>query len=993
MLFMIKPKLTAFLLVLFACWYQGFAQTGTINMVIQSPKVITFPYTLQTVGDNLGVQVLITSSTYQINSVTASLPGGQSVALSYSGPSTGYTGNMSLLGLPQDTTKLTVTAVDIYNNTVTSTAAFVYDHPPTVSVDSPAAYTVATPNLHFRSRCHSDSGACTINVVLQVQPSVNVTLGSYTDSIDAQYDLTAYEGQNGGGTNSMMLVVSAADKRGVGANLPQIPVYVETSPYLTPVFSADKKIYDLANNKVFVMQDGVLSLPHIADITNGSVTNIPFTGYIPQSGHLTSHGAVFLGNSASDVAGAAQNVFEWHDGSLDSLGRQTSVATFVPAGDYATYLDASGATILRNLATQTDKSIGISNAGNQTISVSPSGVVAYPTTGSKTREIIWNLFDFATGSSSVLVDDSSGKAYYRPMTDGRHIVYDRQYFDLNGNYAYNIMFGGGSNYFDTLATFDPQYPLPSPIPYSPNYFLIDNGYTAYEAPNSQGVDQVWIRDTTGRKMQITFGGAGTSSSLEYLNPKGEVTYLLPGQVISPSQRIPPARALYTPAGGAVRIGGMQGQAYYMDSAWYVVIGRTVFRLNAAISPNKSDNFTVNVKPDSLYGFTAGIFDAHFEGGGYPTSVVFTRLPAHGTLVANGSTVVANMAVPRASLATLVYTPATGFTGVDTIKWFGTTDFTTSVDTALILLNVANIVPPPAQPAISGLASTYCSNGGTGVFTMTNFPDTVAGATLVTDTLDGQVLAIGAGASCSITLSDLSAGVHMVKVTYANAGGTSNLVQTFTVVPASTPVIQLNASYQTIPATAASVAVRADAVSGGGIYPQFTFALNNNFAPVLYGPGATDSVVIDTAALKPGANTVYARLQTSDSCYTVLNVTDSIVITRTVDTTGNNNGGNNNNNNGGNNNNNNSNDSTSSTVTVGPNPFVDQLVVSGLDASHTHTMLLLNGNGMEVLRTRVSGVNHTMLYPGVLPQGIYLMRVFDETSGKMIRQVKLMSFPN
>jgi len=930
----------------------------------------------------MGVVVTVNAS-YQLDSVIATV-GDRSVPLSWS--TNGWGGNLSLVGLPQDTLTLTVRAVDVYNNSATASGQFIYDSPPTLTIDSPAQYTVATPDLHSRVHCHSDSGACTISVVLQTNVGNNVPLGTYTDSADVRYDLSAYEGLNGGGTNSMNLIVSAVDRKGIGVNAPFVHVYVETSPYLTPVFTANAKIYDLSGTKVFAMQDGVLSLPRITDFTNGSVTNIPFTGYVNyESPHLTSHGAAFLANSASDVAGAAQNVFEWHDGSLDSLGRQTSVSSFVPAGDYATYLNAAGTTILRNLATQTDKSIGIPNGQSGTLSVSSTGVVAYPTTGSKSGEIIWNLFDFATGSSTVLVDDSSGKAIYWPMTDGRHVVYDRQYVDvINGNYAYNIIFGGNGNYFDTLATYDAAYPASAPVPMHPTYFILNNGYTAYQAPNSQNLYQVWLRDTTGKKSQVTFGGSGTGSSLEYLNPKGELTYFASGQVTGPNQRTPGGRTFYSPAGGSLLVGGNQGQAYYTDSSWYVVIGRTVFRLNASITPNRSDNFTVNVKPDSLYGFTAGTFDAHFEGSGYPTKIVFTKLPVHGTLAANGAAVLANTPVSRASLQSLFYTPVTGFTGVDTVKWFGATDFTTSTDTALLLLNVSNVVPPPAQPVISGLVSTYCSNGGTAVFMMTNFPDTAAGATVVTDTLDGSPLVIGAGASCAITLSGLSAGVHTVKVTYTNADGSSNLVTTFMVVTASTPAVQLSASYATVPAGVASVLVRANAVSGGGTSPQYTFALNNNFAPVLLGPGATDSVVIDTAALKPGANTVYVRLQTSDSCYTVLNATDSILITRTVDTA--NSGGNT----GGNGT---PNDTASSTLTVGPNPFRDQLAVNGLDASHTHTILLLNGNGMEILRTQVSGVNHTMLYPGVLPQGIYLMRVYDETWGKMIRQVKLMSFPN
>jgi hypothetical protein len=424
----------------------------------------------------------------------------------------------------------------------------------------------------------------------------------------------------------------------------------------------------------------------------------------------------------------------------------------------------------------------------------------------------------------------------------------------------------------------------------------------------------------------------------------------------------------------------------MDSAWYVVIGRTVFRLNVAVTPNKSDNFTVNVKPDSLYGFSAGTFDAHFEGSGFPTSIVLTRLPAHGTLAVKGVPVIANTPVPRASLQNLVYTPVTGFTGIDTVNWLGSTDYTISIDTGLLMLNFNTVVAPPVQPVITGLSAAYCSNGGSAVFTMTNFPDTTGGATVVTDTLDNGPLTPGAGASCSIALSGMSAGVHRVKVTYANAGGSSSLLQAFTIVAASTPAVGVSASSTTIPNTAASVVVSANAVSGGGSAPVYTFALNRGFVPVLSGPGAADSVVIDTAALSVGTNTVYVRMQTSDSCYTAQSVTDSIVITRVAplspplpppgggDTTGTGTG----------------NDSVSATTGVAPNPFRDQLVVTGLQSSESYTISLLNSNGMVVLRSRVSGVSHTMLTPGTVMTGLYMVQVYDETKGRVIRLTRVLA---
>lgn len=1173
---MLDPKkLAASLALMMTLGLYGYGQTDPIGILINSPSQ-TPPGHPQVVGDNMSIVVDV-PATYQIDSVIASVPGAPPLLLTYNTTSGEWTGTMSLLGLPMGTTTLTIRAVDIYNNSATSTGQFIYDHPPVLTLDSPANYTVAVPNLHVRSRCQSPSGACTITVTLIGATTLNATLGTYTDSVDVKYDLSAYEGMVGG-ANNLQLDVSAADSYGVAANsLLWVPVYVENSPYLTPVFTADGPIFDLSGTKIFVGEtnssNGTSPL-HIIDFTNGSVTKIPFTGGSVSTGHLTSTGVVFNGESLNEEPGGYPNIFEWHNGSLDSLGLGSTLGT--AAGDYAIYTPSTGGTVLRNLATQTNQSIP--NTWSAPYPTA-SGIMGYETAGSKSGEVLFNLFNSGTGASTQVADDTSGNAYGPLLTDGTNVLYVR--------YAQSVqwtatMFGSSGNYFDVLAQFPPNTVTGTPtaiVPKPGTYFQINNGYSAYLDPSSQGVNQVWFRDTTGKKMQLTFYGSTYPEVpvLETMNPKGQFSFFSDttiGRIPSGQYNTLLYRYMYTPSAGYLPIGGNQGQAYYTDSTWYVVIGWTVFRLNlAAVTPNKSDNFSVNVKPNTAYGFTAGNFTSHFEGSGELKTVTFTRRPSHGTLSAPSGFQVDqnnNWFLYEYNLPTLVYTPANGFTGVDTVYWYGANGFTGSTDTAMLLLNVGvnplppapqisglgsdycqnaaaqqvtitnmpangsgitvtgtldgqavtvaaggvitlqpqtlavgthnlavifsnaagadttsasfkvdapatpvvslsadpstvsgatqqvvltatdvsgggtqplytfardagvmNIVqaesttstvtisasslavgnnvfyvrmrtsdtcyttqtgmdsvvvvvtapppPPPVQPAITGLDSVYCSNGGTAVFMMSNFPDTAGGATVVTDTLDNGVLAIGSGASCSITLSGLSAGVHTVKVTYTNTGGSSSVVSTFTLVAASTPDVGLSASYTTMPDTAASVVVRASDVSGGGSLPQYTFALNGNFSPVLYGPGGADSVVIDSAALAIGANTVYVRMQTSDSCYTALNATGSMVITRTADTThvGGTGGGNN------------TNDSTSSTLAVGPNPFQDQLTISGLQSTHAYTISLLNGNGMETVRVQVGGVGTTSFFAGAVPSGIYLLRIYDETTGKVSRMVKLM----
>ncbi|GGB25826.1 T9SS type A sorting domain-containing protein [Puia dinghuensis] len=836
-------------LLLLAFYGQAYAQTGTISIQIQRPGTNqNFGGTPQVVGDSTVVQVQV-ASTYQIDTVVASVPG-RIVLLTYN-PSLnnntgGWTGTLHLLGLPQDTTLLTIKAVDVMHEAATASGQFIYDHPPTVTVDSPAAYTVARPTIGIRARCHSDSGSCTLTVGLVLGASPSTTLGTYTDSVNTTYDLSSYYGQT-----QMKLTVQATDRRGQAVSSWK-PVFIETSPYLSVVFNAPTQIADFSGSRLLVTPSS--GSPAIVNMTNDSVTAIPNAPGV--DARLTSQGAV-LGTGG---AGGNPQLYDWNNGKLDTLGPYNGL---VVAGNYGIW--SAQNLMLRNFAIQTNQALpnAASNVNND---VTDSGVVVY-TKAFNTN--IDSVVRYYNGTTTIIGDNSNFTSNFAPLTDGKYVVYEKNTPGSSkgpGVYVYD----GNTNYL--VSDFSSQI---GTVAVPQTYYQVNNGYVAYEKLDNNMKLQSWIRDPAGNNTEVTF--FSNSSMLDLLNPRGDLLFFPPPTLVGLTQFN--YRDLYQKGAGFLPVCYNQGKSYYQDSTWYIAIGRTLFRLNVVLTPNKSDSFSVNVKPDSLYGFSTNSFASHFEGSGTLMSVVFTRVPAHGTLKVNGVQVTVNGSVARSALQNLVYTPSTGFKGVDTVYWVGSNGYTSSVDTALLRLNVAT-VPPPAQPTISGLHAAYCSNGGTAVLTMTNFPDTSAG-TVVTDSLDNQPLTIGANASCSITLAGLSAGAHAVKVTYTNVSGSSSVSQSFTVVAALTPVVSVSSDATTISGGTASVTVRASNVSGGGSSPQYTFALNRNFVPVLYGPGAADTVIIDTASLSIGVNMIYVRMQTSDSCYTSQTATDSIVITRTA----------------------------------------------------------------------------------------------------------------
>ena len=116
------------------------------------------------------------------------------------------------------------------------------------------------------------------------------------------------------------------------------------------------------------------------------------------------------------------------------------------------------------------------------------------------------------------------------------------------------------------------------------------------------------------------------------------------------------------------------------------------------------------------------------------------------------------------------------------------------------------------------------------------------------------------------------------------------------------------------------------------------------------------------------------MQTSDSCYTISGAMDSMEITRfapAIDATSQ------------------GADTASLLAGVHPNPFVDQLTIAGLLNKDTYTISLLSNSGLEIRRIRVWGVGQALLITGRMPTGIYLVRVYDETIGRVVKMIKVL----
>ncbi len=215
----------------------------------QSISIINLlPAPNQLVGDTVPVRVSIRSA-YPIDSVSASvvyISGATTFAsetrLVYD-PVTGFmTGRLILTGFPDLPLSIFISVDDSLGNSRLSTPIIiVHSSPirmasgidPNILVSEPLAYSVARPSLHIHAIPQTASPGCQLMLVLvngQAVPTTYTILGNYSDSIDTDIDLSAYQGV------ALSLVVSSLDRNNrLGSSQP-IPFFSDTSRLLVQYF-------------------------------------------------------------------------------------------------------------------------------------------------------------------------------------------------------------------------------------------------------------------------------------------------------------------------------------------------------------------------------------------------------------------------------------------------------------------------------------------------------------------------------------------------------------------------------------------------------------------------------------------------------------------------------------------------------------------------------------------------------------------------------------
>jgi Secretion system C-terminal sorting domain len=542
----------------------------------QSISIVNLlPAPNQLVGDTVPVSVSVRSA-YPIDSVSALVfynSGTSTLAaetrLVYN-PVTGFmTGRLILTGFPNIPLSISISMDDSLGNFQLSTPINIVHSSsirmaagidPNILVSEPLAYSVARPALHVHAFPQTASPGCQLVLVLvnaQANPNTYTILGNYSDSIDTDIDFSAYQGM------ALSLVVSALDRNNRSGSSQPIPVFADTSPLLVEYFSASGNILDFNNNKLLVVDNGVISNPRIVDLSTGASTGIPFARYV-SSGYLTPQGAVI--GVTSPTGSYSDSLYDYNTGTLHYLGTFNKGSMKVNGG-YAIWSKFSGndprlipsdSLFLRNLTTGTNTLVAFNAAhkinGIFTVSdVTAAGLVAFADTNK-------NLVSYLNGVYTTQTNDGSnftGSA--NPLTDGY-------------NYAYTFV-------DETL--FNPQVVGLIPqtlslafrgghVPGPGTDYQVNNKYLAYVQKSDPTHSSLFLRDTLGNSVPVA-----ASSFADLLAPNGDLMF------DSASER-----ELAIRNGQTLRVSSLLGRVFYRDSSWYIAIGRVLFALPGLSKPAK-----------------------------------------------------------------------------------------------------------------------------------------------------------------------------------------------------------------------------------------------------------------------------------------------------------------------------------------------------------------------------------------------------------------------
>lgn len=453
--------------------------------------------------DTLATVVVTVASTYEVVSVTGSI-GGKSSNFAYSATAIcfrggycipGWVSSFNLNGLTRGAYTLDVIARDALANTGRASVAIIYDARPRLTVKSPKWYSVATPALEIEATCLDDDAGCRVEVK-EVGSIPSLTLLSGVGGIKGTVTLPHRIGQQA------RISISATDS--ANQNIIEtldIPV-VDVSAGLTPLGMVPGLILDATPDRILYF-DNALNPPALKirdrlTLTDATIYTAPEANI--RNGYLHSVGAIF-----QDSQYASGALYDFRAGTLTLL---SSRSDFSANGNYAVFrvgnIDPNLSDLyVRDLTVGSNRLVA-AGLSQHAASVATNGSVAYMArTSNSAGGYIYTIYFWKDGASRQVSSNVAGFGDLR--IDGGSVVY------CTGQApASLILWSDGRE--STLSGGNSS---------GCGNYLVSGGYVAFTVASSSGVQQVWRRNPSGLKEQITFFSA--NSRPDTISAQGDVT--------------------------------------------------------------------------------------------------------------------------------------------------------------------------------------------------------------------------------------------------------------------------------------------------------------------------------------------------------------------------------------------------------------------------------------------------------------------------------------
>lgn len=533
-------------------------------ITIQATAQISFyidplPNNAVITGNTLSINGYITYAASPIVSMVA-VSNEVTDTLSFGQPGPGqfdygyFSGSISVAGFPQNVPiKLKVTGTALNGSTFSDSVNYTCNYippGPVAKILYPTAGTNAYPVLPIRTN-HTGTDTCTSYLEVKINGSIFLSDTLVNDDFDTSINISRSQ------TGYVQVSLKVKDKWNQTSSK-SISIFSDDYIYMTPLYTGIEQIIDYNYHRILEKRSDALYL--ISD------SNLQQQQAMPNSAgnrtaYCTPYGAIWNGLTTVDSSTEYTNGNFYRGNNIDDAAGRYVVysSTFLNPQPGCNF-------IIKDLLTRSTEIAGGTVGVGAYLDpvVAGNGLVVY--SGVDGQGLSKSNVTITPSTYGSIIGAPMGTSYFysRPVTDGKNVLFLQT---PQTPQTYQIIWHNGTS--NTTLSDLGEYSDPfSSVPPTPNYYTVANNFIAYLKKDVNGILQVWFRDSTGVSTQVS-NSQVYYNFIRRLNNNGDLVYTIGNETFYLKYGSSTPRSL----------GVIGGEIIYRDSAWYVIRGRYLYKLN------------------------------------------------------------------------------------------------------------------------------------------------------------------------------------------------------------------------------------------------------------------------------------------------------------------------------------------------------------------------------------------------------------------------------